>query len=443
MASVILSAWPLLFGILLIMVGNGLQGTLLGVRAGLEGFPAAATGLIMSGYYVGFVLGSLYAPRAVRNVGHVRVFAAFASLASIAVLLHTVFTDPVSWTIVRIVTGLGYAGMYVVAESWLNDASDNENRGKALSVYVIVQMIGIVVAQGALGFGDPAGYELFVLISVLVSISFAPILLSVSPAPHYEATKPMTLRELFRVSPLGFVGSVALGAIFSALFGMASVYGTQSGLTLNQIATFVAAIYVGGMLLQFPIGWASDRMDRRVLIVGVTALSAVACAVAIMFGDDPTIVIAMAFLIGGTANPLYSLLIAHANDYLDHEDMAAASSGLVFIGGVGAVSGPVLVGQMMDFMGPAGIYLYIGVIMAGVSVYGLYRTTRRAATPVDETGPYAILSPSASPYAAEMTQDYVVEQIIAEETESDAPAGEAEGPARAPSGRSQSPEEKG
>ncbi|MGB0411613.1 MAG: MFS transporter [Pikeienuella sp.] len=415
MIATIRTSWPLLLGMLLLMLGNGLQGTLLGVRGDIEGFDPGLLSYVISAYFLGFLGGSRMAPVMIRRVGHVRVFAAMASLISAAFILYAAWPNLVFWGAMRLLVGFCFSCVYVVAESWLNDASDNENRGKALSVYVIVQMIGIVVAQGALGLADPAGYELFVLISVLVSISFAPILLSVSPAPHYEATKPMTLGELFNVSPLGFVGSFALGAIFSALFGMSSVYGTQSGLSLNQIATFVAAIYVGGMLLQFPIGWASDRVDRRILIVGVTAASTLACVVAMIFGDEPTVVIVMAFLIGGTANPLYSLLIAHTNDYLNHEDMAAASSGLVFIGGVGAVGGPVIVGQMMDHLGPSGFYLYMGIIMGAVSLYGLYRMTRRAAVPVDETGPYAIISPSASPYAAEMTQEYVVEQIIAEE----------------------------
>ena len=419
MLATIRTSWPLLLGMLLLMVGNGLQGTLLGVRGDIEGFDPGLLSYVISAYFLGFLGGSRLAPLLIRRVGHVRVFAAMASFISAAFILYAAVPNLVMWGLMRLLVGFCFSCVYVVAESWLNDASSNENRGKALSLYVIVQMIGIVVAQGALSLGDPAGYELFVLISVLVSISFAPILLSVSPAPHYQAAKPMTLRQLFTVSPLGFVGSAAIGAIFAALFGMSSVYGTQSGLSLNEIAIFVASIYVGGMFLQFPIGWASDRMDRRALIVGVTATASLACIIAILFGDEPMIVIAMAFMIGGTVNPTYSLLIAHANDYLDHEDMAAASSGLVFIGGVGAIGGPVLVGQMMNILGPWGYYLYMAIILGGVSLYGLYRMTRRAATPVEETGPYSMLSPSASPFAADMTQEYVVEQIIAEEAEAE------------------------
>ena len=415
MLAVLRSSWALLLGILLLMIGNGLQGTLLGVRGNIEGFDPALLSYVISAYFIGFLGGSKMAPGLIRRVGHVRVFAAMASMISAAFILYAAAPNLIAWAFLRLMVGFCFSCVYVVAESWLNDASDNEHRGQALSLYVIVQMLGIVTAQGILSLGDPAGYGLFVLISVLVSISFAPILLSVSPAPVYRATKGMTLRELFNVSPLGFVGSFAIGAAFSALFGMSSVYGTEVGFTLDQIAIFVASIYVGGMILQYPIGWMSDRMDRRLLIVGVTATACAACLGAIAVGDSFYIGLGMAFLIGGMVNPLYSLLIAHANDYLDHEDMAAAAAGLVFVGGVGAIGGPVIVGQMMSILGAWAFYLYVLITMGSVSLYGIWRMTRRAATPVDETASYAAVSPRSSYVVVDMAQEYAVEQIVAEE----------------------------
>ncbi|MDG1970725.1 MAG: MFS transporter [Paracoccaceae bacterium] len=415
MLAVLRSSWALLLGILLLMIGNGLQGTLLGVRGNIEGFDPALLSYVISAYFIGFLGGSKMAPGLIRRVGHVRVFAAMASMISAAFILYAAAPNLIAWAFLRLMVGFCFSCVYVVAESWLNDASDNEHRGQALSLYVIVQMLGIVTAQGILSFGDPAGYGLFVLISVLVSISFAPILLSVSPAPVYQATKGMTLRELFNVSPLGFVGSFAIGAAFSALFGMSSVYGTEVGFTLDEIAIFVASIYVGGMILQYPIGWMSDRMDRRLLIVGVTATACAACLGAIAVGDSFYIGLGMAFLIGGMVNPLYSLLIAHANDYLDHEDMAAAAAGLVFVGGVGAIGGPVIVGQMMSILGAWAFYLYVLITMGSVSLYGIWRMTRRAATPVDETASYAAVSPRSSYVVVDMAQEYAVEQIVAEE----------------------------
>lgn len=415
MLTVLRSSWALLLGILLLMIGNGLQGTLLGVRGDIEGFDPALLSYVISAYFIGFLGGSKMAPGLIRRVGHVRVFAAMASMISAAFILYAAAPNLIVWAFLRLLVGFCFSCVYVVAESWLNDASDNEHRGQALSLYVIVQMVGIVTAQGLLSLGDPGGYGLFVLISVLVSISFAPILLSVSPAPVYQATKGMTLRELFNVSPLGFVGSFAIGAAFAALFGMSSVYGTEVGFSLDEIAIFVASIYVGGMILQYPIGWLSDRMDRRLLIVIVTATACAACLGAIAVGDSFYIGLAMTFLIGGMINPLYSLLIAHANDYLEPEDMAAAAAGLVFVGGVGAIGGPVIVGQMMSVLGPWAFYLYVLITMGGVSLYGAWRMTRRAGTPVEETAPYAAVSPRSSYVVVDMAQEYAVEQIVAEE----------------------------
>jgi MFS family permease len=417
--SIIRNSWPLLLGMLLLMIGNGLQGTLLGVRGNIEGFDPSTLSYVISAYFLGFLGGSRLAPMMIGRVGHVRVFAAMASLISAAFVIYAAMPDLIVWGFMRLLVGFCFSCVYVVAESWLNDSVDNENRGKALSLYVIVQMMGIVTAQGILTLGDPAGYGLFILISVLVSVSFAPILLSVSPAPVYETAHRMTLRQLYNASPLGFVGSIAIGAVFAALFGMSSVYGTQVGFSLNEIAIFVAAIYAGGMMFQYPIGWLSDRMDRRALIAAVAATSALACLAATMLVDNPVLVIVMAWLIGGTVNPLYSLLIAHANDYLDHDEMASAASGLVFVGGVGAIGGPVIVGQMMNQLGPKGYYIYIMIIMSSVSLYGLYRMTRRSAIPVDETGPFAAMNPAASPVAVDITQEVVIEQILSEAQEDD------------------------
>lgn len=415
MIAVLGSSWSLLLGIMLLMIGNGLQGTLLGVRGDIEGFDPGLLSYVISAYFVGFLGGSRMAPWLIRRVGHVRVFAAMASMISAAFVLYAALPDLIAWAFLRLIVGFCFSCVYVVAESWLNDASSNENRGKALSLYVIVQMVGIVAAQGILSLGDPAGYGLFVLISVLVSISFAPILLSVSPAPVYQATKGMTLKQLFNISPLGCVGSFLIGAAFAALFGMSSVYGTEVGFSLDEIAMFVASIYVGGMLLQYPIGWLSDRMDRRVLIIFVTAISCAACVGAIIVGDSFFVSLTMTFLIGGMINPLYSLLIAHTNDYLEPEDMPAAAAGLVFIGGVGAIGGPVIVGQMMSIMGPWAFFLYVLLTMGGISLYAAWRMTRRPATPVDETSPYTAVSPRSSYVATDMAQEYAVEQIVAEE----------------------------
>ncbi|MGB1753229.1 MAG: MFS transporter, partial [Paracoccaceae bacterium] len=289
-------------------------------------------------------------------------------------------------------------------------------RGKALSLYMIVQMAGIVAGQGLLLVADPGGYVLFMVISILVSISFAPILLSISPTPAFQRTNPMTLRQLYVSSPLGCVGMFLLGGVFSSQFGMAAVFSAAADLRLGQISAFVAAFYVGAMVLQYPIGWFSDRMDRRVLISIVSAMGALAALVGIFGWFSFPVLLGAAFLIGGMSNPLYSLLIAHTNDFLDYEDMVAASSGLLFINGLGAISGPLIVGWVMDRFGPSGFFLVIGTLMGGLTIYALYRMTQRASVAVEDTGVYAAVAPSASPVALKIAQDYAVD-IAGEEEE--------------------------
>ncbi|ALG90600.1 MULTISPECIES: MFS transporter [Actibacterium] len=409
MIKVLASSWALLLGMLLLMVGNGLQGTLLGVRGGLEGFTTLQMSLVMSAYFLGFLGGSRMAPEMIRRVGHVRVFAALGSFISAVLILYPAITDPWAWTLLRVIIGFCFSGVYVTAESWLNNAATNETRGQALSLYMIVQMAGIVAAQGLLTLGDPSGFILFIIPSVLVSISFAPILLSVSPTPPFETTKPMSIRALYHVSPLGCVGAFLLGGVYSALFGMAAVYGTQSGLSVAQISAFVAAIYVGGLLMQFPIGWMSDRMDRRQLILGTAVLGCVGALAGLLFESRFSVLLGAMFVVGGTSNPLYALIIAYTNDFLEHEDMAAASGGMIFLNGVGAVAGPLITGWIMGYAGPSGFFLFLAALLGSLSAYAAYRMTQRRAPLVSETGTYSPVLPSATSVAVEAAQEVFIE----------------------------------
>lgn len=415
MMAVVSNAWALLLGIMLLMVGNGLQGTLLGVRGEIEGFSTLEMSLVMSAYFVGFLGGSRMAPEMIRRVGHVRVFAALGSFISAVLILYPALTDPIAWTIGRVIIGFCFSGVYVTAESWLNNAATNETRGQTLSAYMIVQMTGIVAAQALLLVADPSGYTLFVIISVLVSISFAPILLSISPTPAFDTSKPLSLRALYGISPLGCIGMFLLGGVFSAQFGMAAVYGAEVGLTLSQISMFVSAFYIGALVVQYPLGWLSDRMDRRMLILAVALVCGLGALLGAIAGGTFAILLAAAFIIGGMSNPLYSLLMAYTNDYLQIEDMAAASGGMIFINGVGAISGPLITGWAMGFFGPAGYFLYIGALMLVMSGYAAYRAMVRPAVQVEETTSYAPVAPSATMVAVEFAQEYAVAE--AEEDE--------------------------
>lgn len=410
MLTVISQSWALLLGMLLLLLGNGLQGTLLGIRGAIEGYDAATMSLVMSGYYVGFLAGSRRATAMITRVGHVRVFAALGSMISAAFILYAAAPEVWVWVLLRVVVGFCFAGVYVVAESWLNSAATNETRGQALSLYMIVQMAGIISAQFILNLADPGGYVLFVVMSVLVSVAFTPILLAAVAAPAFQTTKPMTLRQLFDISPLGCIGTFLLGGVYAAIFGMGAVFGTQMGLSVAQISAFVAAIYAGGLLCQYPVGWVSDRMDRRVLIMGLTAGGAALTLVGGLFSGAYLVVIVLGFIIGGVANPLYSLIIAYTNDFLQPSDMAAASGGLLFINGLGAMIGPLLLGALMTQFGPDAFFAYVGVLFALIAAYAVYRMSRRKAPSPQETSSYAPVLPQASPVALEVAQEVAIER---------------------------------
>ncbi len=401
MLTVLRNSWALLLGMMLLMIGNGVQGTLLGVRGAIEGFSTNQMAYVMSAYFLGFLFGSRMTPGMIRRVGHVRVFAALGSMISAVLVAYAAAPDWVAWVIMRVVIGFSFSGVYITAESWLNNASTNETRGQALSLYMIMQMLGIVSSQALLNLGDPSGYFLFVLPSILVSIAFTPILLSVAPAPAFELTKPLNFVSLYRTSPLGCVGIFILGGVFSAQFGMASVWGSSVGLSVRDLSIFVAGIYLGGLVAQYPIGWLSDRMDRRRLVLALSALGAVATVVPFVVEVNFVALVLVGAVMGGVSNPLYSLLLAYTNDFLEPSDMAAASAGLIFINGLGAIGGPILTGWIMSRFGPDGFFLFIAVLFAMLAAYAAWRMTRRAAPAVEQTGAYRPLAPTASAVAIE------------------------------------------
>ncbi|RCW85869.1 MFS transporter [Paracoccus lutimaris] len=399
MLTVLRTTWPLLLGILLLMVGNGMQGTLLGIRGNIEGISTTQMSVVMAAYFGGFLLGSRVVPGMIQKVGHVRVFAALASLISSLLILYAVAPHWIAWSVMRLLIGFCFSGVYITSESWLNASTSNESRGQAMSAYMIVQMLGIVSAQLLMNTADPAGYLLFVIPSVLVSLSFLPILLSTQPAPQFATMKRMTFGKLFQVSPLGCVGIFLMGGVFSALFGMASVWGSSKGLTVTEISAFVAAIYAGGLVLQYPIGWLSDHSDRRMIVLGLAVLGCVTSLATFVL--DPGIwgLLLAAALVGGVSNPIYSVLLAYTNDFLEASDMAAASAGLLFINGVGAMTGPLITGWVMSVMGPDGFWIYIGLLLVILAAYTGWRRTRRAAPAQDQN--FAVIAPSATPVAVE------------------------------------------
>lgn len=410
MIQVLSGVWALLLGIVLIMLGNGMHFTLIGLRGGIEGFSASELAIITSGYFLGFLSGARYTPTLIRRVGHVRVFAALGSFMSAALISFLLLTDPIAWTLLRVIVGFCMSGIYVAAESWLNDTATNQTRGKALSAYMICQTLGIIGAQGLLSLGDAGTSVLFICASILVSVSFAPILLSATPTPATEVARPMPLRGLFKGSPLGTVGIFLLGSIYATQSGMGAVFGGEVGMTPASIALFVAMLFAGALVLQYPIGWLSDRMDRRQLIFGAAALGAGACLIGWVVGDRHWPMISAAFVAGGVTTPLYALFLAYTNDYLSPEDMPAASGGLVFTFGLGAIIGPLITGWAMETAGPFAFWLVLGATFGAIAVYALYRMTQRTSIPIEQTDSYLGVLPTTSPVAVEAAGEWAADQ---------------------------------
>lgn len=420
MLSVLARVSALLTGILFIMLGNGMHFTLMGLRGDVEGFSAAELAVVTSGYFLGFLSGARTAPVLIRRVGHVRVFAALGSFMSAGLISFPVVTEPWAWTLLRVLVGFCMSGVYVVAESWLNDAATNETRGKVLSAYMIAQTLGIIGAQGLLTLGDAAEAVLFIGASILVSVSFGPILLSATPMPAVEVAQPMRLRDLFTSSPLGTVGIFLLGSVYATQSGMGAVYGTRIGLPADEIALFVAVLFGGALAFQYPIGWLSDRMDRRWLIFGAATVGAIACGLGSLAADRPELLLASAFFAGGVTTPLYALFLAYTNDHLSAAEMPSASGGLVFTFGLGAIAGPLVTGWTMERFAPSAFWWVLGATFAASALYALYRRTQRPAIPAADTESYLGVLPTASPVAVEAAGAWAAEQAEAEREDAEA-----------------------
>ncbi|MGH1481529.1 MAG: MFS transporter [Geminicoccales bacterium] len=402
MIAAISSSWALFLGMALLMTANGLQGSLLGLRASIEAFPTTVTGVLMSAFYLGFLAGSMMTPSMVVRVGHVRVFAALASLASTAILIHAVVVNPVSWGMMRLVSGLCYAGLYVVAESWLNEKATNENRGQLLSVYMVISMGGMAVGQGLLNVGDPGHADLFILVSILVSLALIPMLLSVNRGPVMDAPAPISIKEVYQSSPTGVVACLMIGILQGGAFSMGAVYGELLGLSVPALSLFMSALIIGGVLFQWPIGRISDRYDRRLVLMVVTFVGTALAVIAGLAALSFQALLGVTFLYGGMMVPMYSIAIAYANDHLKPDQMVAASGTLVLVGGIGAFIGPTLVAGAMDLWGPKGFFWSLASIHVGLGVFILYRMTQRAALPAEEQGIYGAMPARATLVAGEM-----------------------------------------
>ncbi len=368
----------LLLGAGMLNLGLGLQGTLLGVRAGIEEYPMIVTGIVMSSYYAGFISGTFLAPKLINRVGHIRTFSALASLASAMALCHAIFVDPISWTIYRSITGLCFAGLAMVSESWLNEKSTNLNRGTILSTYMMVTLGSTAAGQMLLNLASPADYKLFVLVSVAISISLIPIALTNSPTPVQIKTRRLSVKEMYDASPVGVIGCLSAGLTTSAFWSLGAVYGQGVGLDITKISYMMTLLIAGGMVSQIPLGKLSDRLDRRLIIlalcVGIFLIGG-GISTGYLTGKDEFFIAVGIF--GAMLLPVYGISIAQANDHLDITDFVPASATLLLMYGIGATLGPVVGASVMQLFGPSGLFGYAAFIALITGGFTLYRTTQR------------------------------------------------------------------
>lgn len=410
MVSALRTIWPLMVAILLMSIGNGLQGSLIGVQAAVANFSSTTTGIIASGFSLGLFLSAVFTPNIVRSVGHIRVFAAYASVLSTAVLLIPVYVDPVWWFVMRTLIGFCAAGLAIVVETWLNEGSTNETRGTVLSVYMIIFYTGAGLGSFALLIDDPSGFVRFIVVSAVMSLSLVPIALTRVKAPVLANPMRISIGEIFAASPLAVVAAVANGLGQSAFFNLGAVFGVSHGLSLPYVSTMMAVAPMAVLVSQMPIGWLSDRYDRRVMIVGLSIVSAALAGVAMMMPATTELwLIAVVALFGGISMPLYSLAIAHANDQLSVDQMLAAGSKLVLLYSMGAIAGPSIAGGFMQQLGSAGFMIYMVFIYGGLALYAVYRMTQSTALPPSETGDLVPVAPVATAVAATAVAEEMVE----------------------------------
>ena len=394
--NAITTNWPLLLGMGVLMLGAGLQSTLLGLRATLDGFPTLVTGIVMSCYYVGYVLGTVTAPPLLRQLGHIRVFAALAAVASVAILIQGCFVNPWAWGAMRLLSGLCFAGIYVVAESWLNDRASRANRGRLFAMYMLILYVGLGAAQFLLILSDPRTPTPFMLVSVLISLAMVPIVVSAQQVPNHALPRKVRLWELYRNSPLGVVAVTVSGLISAIIFSMGPVYARLSGLETNSVATFMAVSILAAVVTQYPVGRLSDRMDRRTVIAGVCTLAMLVAAGIVAFPEMPHIVfLALAALFSGFALTLYSLSVSHVNDKLEPAQMVASSSTLLLLNGGAAAVGPMLAGSLMTAFGPRAYFATLAALSGTLAVYDMWRKSRRRPVPPSQKGPFIRAQPRA------------------------------------------------
>ena len=381
------SVAPLLFGVAILLTGQGLQGTLLPVRANLEGFSTLSIGLMGGAYFFGFTLGCLRGSTLLRRVGHIRVFAAMTAAASAVPLLHALWVETWLWWVLRFMTGYCFAVLYVVIESWLNEQATNENRGAGFSAYTLITLTVLAVGQQMLLLYDPQQMQLFAIASAIVSLAAIPVVLSVAPTPrHAEGKVRLDLARLFRTSRAGSLGCLAAGLANGSFWALAPVFVAGYSSEVSLAAWFMTSAVLGGAVGQWPLGLWSDRVDRR-WVIAFAAVTAMLVGTTIWVAFkvmSPLVLMLLGACWGAVAFPVYAVSVAHTNDHARAGEYVMISSGLLLMYGIGAIVGPFFASVAMHLLGSGGLFLYTALIHLLLICYIAMRFARRKPAPEEE-----------------------------------------------------------
>ncbi|ENR71870.1 MFS transporter [Brucella abortus] len=370
MAGQLLPIAALLASTFLMLLAGGLAGILLPLRGGMEGWSTTTIGWMGTSYSLAFTIGCIFIPHLVRRVGHVRVFSALLTLLSMALLFHALVVNPAAWMIFRGIAGFSLAGSYMIIESWLNERVTNESRGMIFSIYMIITMVGLLLGQYILPFGNAATQTLFIICAIIYASALLPTALSSAQSPNPLTQVSLDLKGLYRRSPAAVVGSFIAGIVAGTWNFLAAIYGEMNGLSTFGIATMLASAMIGGAIFQYPLGRASDFVDRRYMMILAGAIGFTLSFIMVLFHPtSPYTLYAMMFLFGSVVFPIYSLNVAHANDYADASEFVKISGGLLIVYGVGSVLGPAISGPLMDVIGANGFFVTMAIAYC---IYGLH-----------------------------------------------------------------------
>ena len=403
MGSAFLGLVAIVAGAFLLQVSNGWLGILVPLELGVEGYPAAVIGLVVTAHSVGFLVGCIFAPRLVRSLGHIRAFAVLAAAVSVATMAFTATVDPWLWGPLRLVTGFCSAGLFTIAERWISAQTPSQFRGRVLSLYMLSNKVALAGGQLLLAFSNADASVYFLVAAACYSLSLIPVASTHGATPSQPELMTLSLRKLYRIAPVGIVGAVATGLVNGAVLGVAPVYVVEIGQSPAMAAILVAIMQSGSLVMQWPLGWLSDRYERRIVIlIASLVVAIVSAAIAFLGGTFPQALYPLAVLWGGCALSIYALCLAHAGDFAEPHEMVPLASSLLLSWAAGAAAGPFMAAAFMEMVGPGGLFLYSAVIAAFLAGFVVWRMTRRAAPKPEDRERFVAMPVMTSPGSARM-----------------------------------------